>query len=241
MKQIFRTAMAGLLGAVLATVITVSATAPLVVYQGGTGLSSIANGTLIYGSGGQVMSALAGTGTGNALLSGTTPSWGKVGLTTHVSGVLPVANGGTGSGVADYARVYNNADLTATNGIELLLTFNSERQDSNGLHSTSSNTGRLTAQTAGLYAITLNVTFASNTTGFRYAYVRVNGGSLIGWDKINTSGGGGINDALEVSTIYYLNAADYVEGVVYQNSGGNLAVKSLGNHSPEFAMARLAL
>ena len=37
--------------------------------------------------------------TGNALISGgvnTAPSWGKIGLTTHVSGTLPVANGGTG-------------------------------------------------------------------------------------------------------------------------------------------------
>jgi hypothetical protein len=37
--------------------------------------------------------------TGNALISGgvnTAPSYGKIGLTTHVSGTLPVANGGTG-------------------------------------------------------------------------------------------------------------------------------------------------
>jgi hypothetical protein len=27
---------------------------------------------------------------------GVAPSWGKIGLTTHVDGVLPVANGGTG-------------------------------------------------------------------------------------------------------------------------------------------------
>ena len=34
---------------------------------------------------------------GNVLISGTTPSWSKVGLTTHVDGVLPVSNGGTNS------------------------------------------------------------------------------------------------------------------------------------------------
>jgi hypothetical protein len=42
---------------------------------------------------------LAGVATGNALISGgigVAPSYGKIGLTTHVSGVLPVANGGTG-------------------------------------------------------------------------------------------------------------------------------------------------
>ena len=38
--------------------------------------------------------------TGNALISGgagVAPSWGKIGLSTHVSGTLPVANGGTGA------------------------------------------------------------------------------------------------------------------------------------------------
>jgi hypothetical protein len=42
---------------------------------------------------------IADAATGNALLSGgvaTAPVYGKVGLTTHVSGTLPVANGGTG-------------------------------------------------------------------------------------------------------------------------------------------------
>jgi hypothetical protein len=44
---------------------------------------------------------LAAVATGNVLISGgasTASSWGKVGLTTHVSGILPVANGGTGTG-----------------------------------------------------------------------------------------------------------------------------------------------
>ena len=42
---------------------------------------------------------LAGVATGNALISGGVggvPSWGKIGLTTHVSGILPGTNGGTG-------------------------------------------------------------------------------------------------------------------------------------------------
>lgn len=43
---------------------------------------------------------LAAVATGNALISGgvgTAPSWGKIGLTTHISGTLPIANGGTNS------------------------------------------------------------------------------------------------------------------------------------------------
>ena len=65
---------------------------------GGTGLSSYTVGDIIYASGTTALSSLADVATGSALISGgvgVAPSWGKVGLTTHVSGTLPVANGGT--------------------------------------------------------------------------------------------------------------------------------------------------
>ena len=67
--------------------------------QGGTGQTSYAVGDLLYASTTTALSKLADVATGNALISGgvgVAPSWGKIGLTTHVSGTLPVANGGTG-------------------------------------------------------------------------------------------------------------------------------------------------
>ncbi len=67
--------------------------------RGGTNITSYAVGDLLYASGTTTLSKLADVATGNALISGgvtTAPSWGKIGLTTHVSGTLPVANGGTG-------------------------------------------------------------------------------------------------------------------------------------------------
>ncbi len=67
--------------------------------RGGTGQSSYAIGDILYASGATALSKLADVATGNALLSGgvgTAPSWGKIGLTTHVSGVLGGTNGGTG-------------------------------------------------------------------------------------------------------------------------------------------------
>ena len=66
---------------------------------GGTGQSTYAVGDILYASAATTLSKLADVATGNALISGgvtTAPSWGKIGLTTHVSGTLPVANGGTG-------------------------------------------------------------------------------------------------------------------------------------------------
>jgi hypothetical protein len=68
--------------------------------QGGTGQSTYAIGDLLYASASTTLSKLADVATGNALISGgiaTAPSWGKIGLTTHVSGTLPIANGGTNS------------------------------------------------------------------------------------------------------------------------------------------------
>ncbi len=70
---------------------------------GGTGISSYTIGDLIYASGTTTLSKLPDVATGNALISGgvgVAPSWGKIGLTTHVSGILPVANGGTGTSTA---------------------------------------------------------------------------------------------------------------------------------------------
>ena len=75
----------------------------LPVARGGTGLGSYAIGDLLYASGASALSALADVATGNALISGgvgAAPTWGKVGLATHISGVLPVANGGTGQTTA---------------------------------------------------------------------------------------------------------------------------------------------
>lgn len=67
---------------------------------GGTGITSYTVGDIVYASAATTLSKLADVATGNALISGgvgVAPSYGKIGLTTHVSGTLPVANGGTGA------------------------------------------------------------------------------------------------------------------------------------------------
>jgi hypothetical protein len=77
---------------------------PLAVSIGGTGLTTFAVGDIMYASATQTLSKLADVALGNAIISGgvgAAPSYGKIGLTTHISGVLPVANGGTN--IASYA------------------------------------------------------------------------------------------------------------------------------------------
>ena len=68
--------------------------------NGGTNRSAAwVIGDLAYASATTTLGSIAAVATGNALISGgtgTIPSWGKIPLTTHISGTLPVANGGTG-------------------------------------------------------------------------------------------------------------------------------------------------
>lgn len=85
--------------------------------KGGTGQTTYAVGDLLYASAATTLSKLADVATGNALISGgvtTAPSWGKIGLTTHVSGTLPVANGGTNASSASITSFNNITGYTAS-------------------------------------------------------------------------------------------------------------------------------
>lgn len=96
--------------------------------KGGTGLTAFTTGDIVYGSATNTLSALAGVATGNALISGgvgTAPAWGKIGLTTHVSGVLAFANGGTGaSSGLTLGIVGSTGSSFATVALDSPLTFN---------------------------------------------------------------------------------------------------------------------
>jgi hypothetical protein len=84
---------------------------------GGTGQTSYAVGDLLYANTTTTLAKLADVATGNSLISGgvgVAPSWGKIGLTTHVSGVLPVANGGTNASAASITAFNNITGYTAS-------------------------------------------------------------------------------------------------------------------------------
>jgi hypothetical protein len=90
--------------------------------HGGTGLASYAIGDILYASATTTLAKLAGVATGNALISGgvtTAPSWGKIGLTTHISGTLPIANGGTNqtSLTTNSVLFYNGTSVQGTSAI----------------------------------------------------------------------------------------------------------------------------
>lgn len=74
-------------------------------------------GDIIYADTTTTLAKLADVATGNALISGgvsTAPSWGKIGMTTHVSGVLPIANGGTNASTSSITSFNNITGYTAS-------------------------------------------------------------------------------------------------------------------------------
>lgn len=90
------------------------ASGTVLISAGGATIPTIATGDLLYGSATNVLSALSDVATGNALISGgvgVAPAWGKIALTTHVSGILPAANGGTG--------IANSSTLTLAGTLSL--------------------------------------------------------------------------------------------------------------------------
>jgi hypothetical protein len=90
---------------------------------GGTGFSSYAVGDLLYADTTTTLAKLADVAVGNALISGgvnSAFSWGKIGLSTHVSGTLPVGNGGTGATTLAGASIatYAGAETLSNKNIQ---------------------------------------------------------------------------------------------------------------------------
>jgi hypothetical protein len=136
-------------------------------------------------------------------------------------------------------RAYNNANQSIANATTTDLTFNSERFDTDTMHSTVSNTERLTATTAGVYCIFANMGFASNTVGYRVIDLKLNGSTIICRVKKTPTSAIGEADFV-ASCVYELDAADYVTCNVYQTSGGALNSVTTGNFIPEFGMVWVA-
>jgi hypothetical protein len=165
----FQTSLNGLTPSTASTgVVTLAGT--LGPTSGGTGLSAYTTGDIIYASATNTLAALADVATGNALISGgvgVAPSWGKIGLTTHVSGTLPVANGGTGQTTyTDGQLLIGNstgntltkASLTAGTGISIT-------PGSGSISIASTVTSGLTITNDTTTATALYPTFTSATSG----------------------------------------------------------------------------
>ena len=169
--------------------LTTHVTGTLPATNGGTGFASYAVGDLLFASTTTALSALADVATGNALISGgvgVAPSYGKIGLTTHVSGTLPTANGGTNlTSFTANGIVYASSTSALATGSAL--TFDG---------STLATTGALTVDG--------NTTLGNASTDT----VTVNG-------YIGVGGAGNVNNLLRVTGSGSFAGADQSGGVFF--------------------------
>jgi len=155
-------------------VVTLAGT--LVAANGGTGFASYTVGDILYASTTTALSKLAGVATGNALISGgvgAAPSYGKIDLTTTVSGILPGANGGTGNGffavsgpaTALKTFTFPNASATVltTNAVVTVAQGGTGVATLTGL-AYGNGTSAFTAATAAQVVSTISTTAVTNAT-----------------------------------------------------------------------------
>ena len=135
------------------------------------------------------------------------------------------------------ARVYNNADLTIPNDTFTDLTFNSEDYDTDTIHSTGTNTGRLTCQTAGKYLAILNCRFDVNAAAVHSQAQILKGTVAIAHVVVPNDNVTMI--AFSCSVEVDLAVGEYVKSRVYQASGGNLNIDATASSTPSFSMRRI--
>lgn len=182
------------------------------------------------------------TTTGDILYASAANTLARLGIGTDGQ-VLKVASGlpswGAASAGATFAgcSLYNSANISVANVSNVVLTFNSEFYDTDGYHSTSSNTSRITVPSgkAGKYLINAKIVWASNATGVRVIHFQKNGtldNNVVCLTAVN-----GDETRMGAAMVYDLAVGDYVELVTYQSSGGSLNVMGTSGASGVFFQA----
>ena len=146
---------------------------------------------------------------------------------TTATGVKWAAGGAAFSGASAYNSGSNQSIPNAT---ETTVIFNNEYFDTDGYHSTTTNTGRLTIPTGkdGKFLIIGRVWFDVNATGYREMRLNKNG-NLLNIAKWNNNGSS-IEVTLQLSVIVNAVAGDYFTLSVTQNRGGSLDLLEAGGN-----------
>lgn len=115
-----------------------------------------------------------------------------------------------------------NGSQSITHNVSANVTWDLETVDRDSGHSTVTNNSRYTAQTAGWYRVQGSVLWASSGTGIRDCGFLTNGS--IQSHAFTGVGSSIANTCMQNEGLILLSVGDYVEFLVYQNSGGALSV-----------------
>lgn len=119
------------------------------------------------------------------------------------------------------------AQTIANGSTGVAITWDTDIYDPLNMHSTSSNTDRITIPSGygGTYQVCISYGFGSNATGRRGLYVGLNSSTSI-WAQSGAQvlpAYSGASVRLSTSTICTLADGDYVRAICFQESGGNLS------------------
>jgi hypothetical protein len=135
----------------------------------------------------------------------------------HVATVRQVPLGFIG------ASAYHHATQNMSNATMTAMLLDSEVYDTDGFHSTSVNTSRMTipAGLGGKYLVEASVSYAATANGFRYAAILKNGVDQVLY--VNQPGSAASFQVIQVSAVVDLVPGDYIEAGGFHDSGGTVA------------------
>jgi hypothetical protein len=136
-------------------------------------------------------------------------------------------------------RLFHSPAQATTNVTATVLVYAFERFDTDTMHDSATNPGRITFNTAGVYAVGGETEYDANATGQRYLTIRLNGTTPIASQYMQAATGG--VHRINVMTFYRFAVTDYIELLATQSSGGTLNTNSTPNTSNEFWAIRLGV
>lgn len=133
------------------------------------------------------------------------------------------------------ARVTSGSAQSIPNSTNTKVTpLATEVFDQGAIHSTVTNTGRLTAQRAGHWFVGFNGAFSGITGGSRREFHLEKNGTGVFRGRQDVSSAVGIDTAGCVTSVEKMAVNDYIEASVAQTSGGALNLDVVASSSPEF-------
>lgn len=125
---------------------------------------------------------------------------------------------------------YQATAQSITNNLFVSANIDTEVIDTEGGHSTTTNTSRYVFQVAGWYRLDGMSVFTSNSTGFRGTKFLKNGGTQVIGSETVIQATNGFQSTTPTSAFVQAAVGDYVEMQIYQNSGTNpLSTSSAGS------------